>query len=68
MFIAVRTGFEPAHGKPARVIRGITLPTPTLQWRALGREFSPINNKKRDGFQAISFLRCGRGSNPRPPA
>ena len=30
MFIAVRTGLEPAHGKPARVIRGITLPTPTL--------------------------------------
>ena len=45
----------------------ITHPDPPKEgvW---GREFSPISNKKRDDSQVISFLRCGRGSNPRPPA
>ena len=42
----------------------ITHPDPPKEgvW---GREFSPISNKKRDDSQVISFLRCGRGSNPR---
>ena len=45
MFIAVRTGLEPAHGKPARVIRGITLPTPTLPGGRCARAFESIKNK-----------------------